>query len=234
MDSREFLNKIRKMQESGQSIKLTEMKDIDTNSDDKRTKLMENIYKFPIITEDNIKEVEQTRVMKFDLKNSGDIKSLQQMFDKGVDSKKITVGTDGTIQISESKRLFENEELTGLTDTEEEEGQDISPDEQREEENAFKGKVSQLVEFQKIKVFTKTVTWSGRLVREGINWTYTLDDKIGCFISTNDDDTLQLTDDMLTVIKDIRAYYDIWSDEWSSRLTGGPSGGGEEEMGGGF
>ena len=232
MDSREFLNKIRKMQESGQSIKLTEMKDIDANKDNGKSKLMENIYKFPVITEGNITEVEQTRVMQFDLKNSGDIKALQQMLDKGVDSKKITVGTDGTIQISEARRLFENEEFNNYE--EDEEGQDISPDEQREEENAFKGKVSQLVEFEKIKVFTKTVTWSGRLVREGINWSYTLDDKIGCFISTNDDDTLQLTDDMLTVIKDIRAYYDIWSDEWSSRLTGGPSGGGEEEMGGGF
>ena len=231
MDSREFLNKIRKMQESGQSIKLTEMKDIDANKDNGKAKLMENIYKFPVITENNISEVEQTRVMKFDLKNSGDIKSLQQMLDKGVDSKKITVGTDGTIQISESRRLFENEMYDDDT---EEEGQDISPDEQREEENAFKGKVSQLVEFQKIKVFTKTVTWSGKLVREGINWVYTLDDKIGCFISTDEDDTLQLTDDMLTVIKDIRAYYDIWSEEWSSRLTGGPSGETPEETGGGF
>jgi hypothetical protein len=56
--------------------------------------------------EENLEEVEQTRVMKFDLKNSGDIKALQQMFDKGVDSKKITVGTDGTIQVSEQSDNF--------------------------------------------------------------------------------------------------------------------------------
>ena len=37
-------------------------------------------------------------------------------------------------------------------------------------------------------------------------------------------------DDMLEVIKNIRAYYDIWSEEWSSRLTGGP-GSGDNEMG---
>jgi len=165
MDNREFLNKIRKMRESGKSISLTEMKDIDTSGDDKQV-LMEKYLR------------------------------------------------PGYIIENDEPQTFFNEE---------EEGQDISADEQREEENAFKGKVSQLVEFEKIKVFTKTVTWSGRLVREGINWSYTLDDKVGCFISTNEDDTLQLTDDMLTVIKDIRAYYDIWSDEWSSRLTGGPS-----------
>jgi hypothetical protein len=175
MDSRKFLDKIRKMQESGQSIKLTEVEDI-TPKDDGRQALVESYLKPGFIIEDYNQPLEMQ--------------------------------------------------------DEEEEGQDISPDEQREEENAFKDKVSQLVEFEKIKVFTKTVTWSGRLTREGINWTYTLDDKVGCFINTDEDDTLQLTDDMLGVIKDIRAYYDIWSDEWGSRLTGGPSGG--DEMGGTF
>lgn len=229
MDSRKFLDKIRKMKDSGKTISLTEMSDIDRNN---KETLMESIYKFPILTEEtNIKEVEQTKVMQFDLKSSGDIKALQQMFDKGVDTKKITVGTDGTIQISENivRENFETELEVG-----EEEGQDISSDEQREEENAFKDKVSQLVEFEKIKVFSKTVTWSGKLVREGINWVYTLNDKIGCFISTNEDDTLQLTDDMLKVIKDIRAYYDIWSEEWSSRLTGGTGLEDTEEETGGF
>lgn len=107
-----------------------------------------------------------------------------------------------------------------LENIEEETGQDISKEEQRDEENAFKKEVSQLSEFKKIKVFKKTVTWSGRLIREGINWSYTLDDKVGCFIYTNSDDNLQLTDDMLKVIKSIRVYYDVWSNEWSSRLTG--------------
>jgi hypothetical protein len=172
MDNRKFLDKIRKMQESGKSISLTEMQDIDpTNT---KQKLVESYLKPSL--------------------------------------------------------MVEHETEIPLTDEQEEDGQDISSDEQREEENAFKDKVSQLVEFEKIKVFTKTVTWSGSLVREGINWSYTLDDKVGCFISTSEDDTLQLTDDMLTVIKNIRAYYDVWSDEWSGRLTGGPSGGGEGNM----
>jgi hypothetical protein len=62
--------------------------------------------------EENLEEVEQTRVMKFDLKNSGDIKALQQMFDKGVDSKKITVGTDGTIQVSEQSENVEGKVIS--------------------------------------------------------------------------------------------------------------------------
>jgi hypothetical protein len=39
-----------------------------------------------------------------------------------------------------------------------------------------------------------------------------------------EDDTsssIQLTDETLTVIKKIRGYYDVWSEEWASRLTGG-------------
>lgn len=176
MDERKFLDKIRKMKESGQSIRLTEMSDIELKKDDKK-KLLESYLKPGLIIEDFNQDFNQEK--------------------------------------------YEREE--------DESGQNISPDEQREEENAFKDKVSQLVEFKKIKVFTKTVTWSGKLVREGIDWSYTLDDKIGCFINTDEGDTLQLTDDMLEVIKNIRAYYDIWSEEWGSRLVGSPRTDDDEE-----
>ncbi len=111
-----------------------------------------------------------------------------------------------------------------------EEGQDISPEEQREEENAFKDTVTQLVEFKKIKVFKKNVEWSGRLVRERINWIYSLEDQTACYISVDSDDLIQLTDTTLETIKKIRAYYDIWADEWGKRLTGGS----HDENTGGF
>lgn len=54
------------------------------------------------VKEGDVNEVEKTQVLKFDIKKSSDVKSLQQMLDKGVESEKITVGTDGTISISES------------------------------------------------------------------------------------------------------------------------------------
>jgi hypothetical protein len=167
MDERKFLDKIRKMQESGKTIGLTENVDVPQKS--KSDILRESINKFPILTEN---------------------------FD------------------------------------EEEEGQDISADEQRDEENAFKDTVTQLVEFEKIKVFKQNVKWSGKLVREKISWVYTLEDSIGCYISTDEDDVLQLTDDNLKLIQKIRAYYDTWQDEWSSRLTGAAPDSGEEEVGG--
>lgn len=54
------------------------------------------------IEEDDLKEVEKSQILKYDIKKSSDVKALQQMLDKGVESEKITIGTDGTISISES------------------------------------------------------------------------------------------------------------------------------------
>lgn len=165
-----------------------------------------------------------------DLQKSGEKIKLTEssdIFDKTLDSKSYNRLLESYLKPVISEDFEPSSKSDYEVEEQREEGQDISAEEQREEENAFKDKVSQLSEFEKIKVYTKTVTWSGRLIREGINWSYTLDDKIGCFINTDEDDTLQLTDDMLKVIKSIRAYYDIWSDEWGSRLTGGPSGGSE-------
>lgn len=79
--------------------------------------------------DESIEEVETTRVMKFDLKKGSDVKELQQMLDKGVDSKKITVGTDGEIQISENtnkktlkikdvKKLIEERKKINLSEKE--------------------------------------------------------------------------------------------------------------------
>ena len=103
--------------------------------------------------------------------------------------------------------------------------QTVEPDEQRDEENKFKDTVSKLVKFNPIKVHKENVEWSGNLVREKIQWNYSLDEKIGCYIQSMTDGgtsaPIQLTDDTLEVIKKLRGYYDVWSDEWSARLTGG-------------
>jgi len=144
MNEREFLKKIRNLQESGKKIGLTEM---------------------PIITEKKEKSV---------------------------------------IQL-----LMENNIQT------------IEPDEQREEENKFKDIVSKLVKFIPIKVHTENVEWSGHLIRENIDWYFSLDDTIGCYIDTTE--LIQLRDETLEVLKKLRGYYDVWSDEWSNRLTGGSS-----------
>lgn len=110
----------------------------------------------------------------------------------------------------------------------EEDVQTIEPDEQRDEENKFKDIVSKLVKFEPIRVHAENVEWSGHLIREKIDWHFSLDDTIGCYVATTE--LIQLRDETLEVLKKLRGYYDVWSDEWSSRLTGvNPNEGGEEE-----
>lgn len=159
MDDRKFLEKIRKIQESGQKISLTEMP-VNTYKTKQNT--------FGLITESN-------------LLNEEDVQTIQ-------------------------------------------------PDEQREEENKFKDIVSKLAKFEPIKVYPQNVTWEGILVREKIKWVFSLDETNGCYISIEGPDMLQLTMDSVETLKKLRSYYEVWSDEWSSRLTGVEQSG-EEEMG---
>lgn len=137
-------------------------------------------------------------------------------------------------QIQESKQKISlttigNKNVTTGKPTllKENEIQTIESDEQRDEENKFKDIVSKLVKFEPIKVHKQNVEWSGHLVREKIDWYFSLDDTIGCYIDTTE--LIQLRDETLEVMKKLRGYYDVWSDEWSSRLTGGSSD--ESEMG---
>lgn len=142
------------------------------------------------------------------------------------------------------RRLQESGQKIGLTDIpvgsgllneqsnkkflkEEDYIQTIEADEQREEENKFKDIVSKLVKFEPIKVHKENVEWSGHLIREKIDWHFSLDDTVGCYIDTTD--LIQLRDETLEVLKKLRGYYDVWSDEWSSRLVGSPTSEGGED-----
>ena len=131
----------------------------------------------------------------------------------------LTSFTDGKKIISEQKiRLLKEEDF-----------QEITPEEQREEENKFKETVSKLVKFEKMKVYKQNVEWSGELVREKIKWVFSLNENNGCYVSIESQDMLQLTMEVIETLKKLKGYYDVWSDEWSARLTGSPTedGGGE-------
>lgn len=130
----------------------------------------------------------------------------------------LTSFADGKKVITENKsRLLKEEDF-----------QEVTPDEQREEENKFKDTVSKLVKFDKMKVYRQNVEWSGMLVREKIKWVFSLNENNGCYISIESEDMLQLTLEVIETLKKLNGYYSVWSDEWSSRLTGTPTEGGEE------
>lgn len=128
------------------------------------------------------------------------------------------------VKVDSKWRLLNEEEQIG-----DQESQEVTPEEQREEENKFKDTVSKLVKFDKIKVYRQNVEWSGELVRERVKWVYSLNENNGCYMSTESEDMLQLTNEVIETFKKLRGYYDVWSDEWSARLTGTPTEGGEGE-----
>jgi hypothetical protein len=124
--------------------------------------------------------------------------------------------------------MEESEPMKLIRESEEDEIQTVEPDEQREEESKFKDIVSKLVKFEPIKVHSENVEWSGHLIREKIDWYFSLDDTIGCYIDTTE--LIQLRDETLEVLKKLRGYYDVWSDEWSNRLTGSATDENTEEL----
>ena len=131
----------------------------------------------------------------------------------------LTSFSDGKKILSENRKNFLFEE----------EFQEITADEQMEEENKFKDTVSKLTKFEKMKVYRQNVEWSGELVREKIKWVFSLNETNGCYISIESEDMLQLTMEVIETLKKLKGYYDVWSEEWGSRLTGSPTEDGGEE-----
>ena len=132
------------------------------------------------------------------------------------------------LTVNQKWRLLTEEEEVEIK-INDEKPQEVTPDEQREEENKFKDIVSKLVKFGTIKVYKQNVEWSGELVREKIKWVFSLNENNGCYVSIESQDMLPLTNEVIETIKKLKGYYDAWSDEWSSRLTGTPTTGGEGE-----
>ena len=126
------------------------------------------------------------------------------------------------VEQKQRENLIEN--IKGKKLLKEEDFQEVTPDEQREEENKFKETVSKLVKFEKMKVYRQNVEWGGELVREKIRWVFSLNETNGCYISIQNEDMLQLTLDVLETLKKLKGYYDVWSDEWGGRLTGTTTG----------
>jgi hypothetical protein len=145
----------------------------------------------------------------------GKIRKLQES------NEQISLTNSGDVKkvISESKKRFLFEE----------DFQQVTADEQREEENKFKETVSKLVKFEKIKVYKQNVEWSGEFVREKIKWVFSLNENNGCYISIENIDMLQLTTEVIETLKKLKGFYDVWSDEWGSRLTGEETEEGGEE-----
>tara|TARA_R110002020_G_scaffold157110_5_gene339521 strand:- start:1760 stop:2278 length:519 start_codon:yes stop_codon:yes gene_type:complete len=102
----------------------------------------------------------------------------------------------------------------------EEEGRELTPQEQKTEEDNFRKAVSDRVKFGKIRIYDSgglpKVEWMGELIRERMEFVFSLDDTVGCYISA---DLLQLRDETLKTIEKLRAYYDGWAKKWSEETS---------------
>mgnify|MGYP003676019936 FL=1 len=102
----------------------------------------------------------------------------------------------------------------------EEEGRELTAQEQKTEEDNFRKAVSDRVKFGKIRIYDSgglpKVEWMGELIRERMEFVFSLDDTVGCYISA---DLLQLRDETLKTIEKLRAYYDGWSKKWSEETS---------------
>ena len=95
----------------------------------------------------------------------------------------------------------------------------VDPREVRQEELKFVDSVSKRIDFNDLKIYVTgngNVEWSGVILQYGIEWKYSLESSSGVYMSSN---LLQLTDDALSVISKLSAYYDIWASEWSDKLA---------------
>ena len=95
----------------------------------------------------------------------------------------------------------------------------VPEEEVRAQESKFVDSVSKRVDFNELKVYVTgngNVEWSGTILQYGLEWKYSLESSTGVYITTN---LLQLTDDALSVISKVAAYYDIWASEWSDVLA---------------
>ena len=95
----------------------------------------------------------------------------------------------------------------------------VDPREVRQEELKFVDSVSKRIDFNDLKIYVTgngNVEWSGVILQYGIEWKYSIESSSGVYMSSN---LLQLTDDALSVISKLSAYYDIWASEWSDKLA---------------
>tara|TARA_B100000579_G_C22842190_1_gene862194 strand:- start:3306 stop:3800 length:495 start_codon:yes stop_codon:yes gene_type:complete len=123
-------------------------------------------------------------------------------------------------QYDEIKKLLENSRRMTTNIIKEEEGRELTPEEQKREEEDFRRAVSDRVKFGKIKIYESgglpKVEWMGELIRERMEWVFSLDDTVGCYISA---DLLQLRDETLKTLEKLRAYYDGWAKKWSEETS---------------
>ena len=99
------------------------------------------------------------------------------------------------------------------------EGIDLTGVELQEEQNRFRESISPRVNFEVFKVYPQAsnVVFAGKFQdMNGLSWQFSMAETKGVYVKA---DNLQLTEDALRIIQKLSGYYDVWVQEWATKLA---------------
>jgi hypothetical protein len=131
-------------------------------------------------------------------------------------------GDDKEEEVSSAKDRIQRYRISGgilalhgknKTDT------DITTDDKlafQETMDEFVEEVSDLVDFNTLNVYPNNVDWSGKIIDEDIDFTFTIGENSGIYING---DMLKVDEDFLDTINKLQQYYQKFKSKWSRILA---------------
>lgn len=96
---------------------------------------------------------------------------------------------------------------------------DITTDEKvafQETMDEFVEEVSDLVDFNTLNVYPNNVDWSGNIIDEDIDFTFTIGENSGIYING---EMMKVDQDFLELINKLQSYYEKFKSKWSKVLA---------------
>jgi hypothetical protein len=96
---------------------------------------------------------------------------------------------------------------------------DITTDEKiafQETMDEFIDEVSDLVDFNTLNVYENNVDWSGKIIDEDIDFTFTIGENSGIYING---EMIKVDDDFLNVINKLQQFYQKFKSKWGKVLA---------------
>jgi len=96
---------------------------------------------------------------------------------------------------------------------------DITSDEKiafQETMDEFVEEVSDLVDFDTLNVYPNNVDWSGKIIDEDIDFTFTIGENSGIYI---DGSMIKVDEDFLEVLNKLQQFYQKFKSKWGKVLA---------------
>jgi len=96
---------------------------------------------------------------------------------------------------------------------------DLTEDEKttyQETMDDFLDQVSDLVDYRPLNLYTNNVEWGGRLVKEDLDFFFTLGESNGVFIGGN---MVKLNSDFVGTLENLKTFYEMFSAKWAKVLA---------------